>query len=745
MKNKSQHNKSSLLIAIGAFVVFSLLGASAIAQSTIINMQYNPMSFIDADRTVLLDNGNSGESVGSIHKYPNVATVDGITIYARMTIMEMNNASLFEFDTDSYGGDSRFQPVITPGSGGGSIVYKIEFFDTDTDDPVFLYNYYLTGVDIDGEPSYQEYVEAGGYNSYTVDQTSGLTITTSAVSGRTRFSGITSSNAGIVFENTASFIANYTNPNNVITIALGINNTSPNERYFSVQMGAAGGTFDNPENTNNPLPVAVDDVGTPVSNLTGGTAVPDILDNDTYDGSPIIPADVTISEITPASDPGVSLNTTSGEVTVDPGTPVGNYTIEYQICMDASPSDCDIATIFITVEAPSGPTAVDDNASTDQGLAVLIDVLDNDIDGSSAIDPTSVSLVGATAPDPLTEGTFTVDPVTGEVTFTPVISFAGTATIDYEVCDQNALCDEATISVLVQATTDTDGDGCPDAFDDYPADPDRCFDIYYPADDNGTLAFEDLWPGKGDYDFNDLVLDYRFQTVTNADNKIVEVFGTFTIRAYGAELENGFGFQFADDAISQADISVTGYDLQESFISLNGDGLENGQSKPTFIVYDNTFKVMGDAGLGVGVNTTPGAPYIDPVTLNLYIDIADDLYTYNDLDIANWNPFLIIDKNRSMEVHLPDYPPTDLADTGVFGTWEDDSDGNMGRYYKTSTNLPWAINIVHSFEYPEEKVEISAAYLHFVEWAESGGTLYPDWYSNTAPGYRNDAYIFVKP
>jgi hypothetical protein len=31
----------------------------------------------------------------------------------------------------------------------------------------------------------------------------------------------------------------------------------------------------------------------------------------------------------------------------------------------------------------------------------------------------------------------------------------------------------------------------------------------------GTLAYEDLWPSKGDYDFNDLVVDYDFNIVKN--------------------------------------------------------------------------------------------------------------------------------------------------------------------------------------------------------------------------------------
>ncbi len=74
---------------------------------------------------------------------------------------------------------------------------------------------------------------------------------------------------------------------------------------------------------------------------------------------------------------------------------------------------------------------------------------------------------------------------------------------------------------------DVDGDGIPDDQDDYPNDPLRAFDNYFPAAGFGSLAFEDLWPGKGDYDFNDVVVDYRFQTVTNALNQVVEIFGTF--------------------------------------------------------------------------------------------------------------------------------------------------------------------------------------------------------------------------
>ncbi|MEI7983781.1 MAG: LruC domain-containing protein, partial [Bacteroidota bacterium] len=135
------------------------------------------------------------------------------------------------------------------------------------------------------------------------------------------------------------------------------------------------------------------------------------------------------------------------------------------------------------------------------------------------------------------------------------------------------------------APVDSDGDGVPDIDDDYPSDPFRAFDNYYPASGFGTLAFEDLWPGKGDYDFNDLVCDYRFKTVTNASNKVVEIFSTFVIKAFGATLHNGFGFQL-NDAINPAHLAVTGYSLTSGYITLSGNGTEAGQTRPTVIVFD---------------------------------------------------------------------------------------------------------------------------------------------------------------
>lgn len=264
----------------------------------------------------------------------------------------------------------------------------------------------------------------------------------------------------------------------------------------------------------------------------------------------------------------------------------------------------------------------------------------------------------------------------------------------------------------------------------------------------GTLAYEDLWPWKGDYDFNDLVIGYNFAVFKNVQEQIRHITATFVVYAFGASYYNGFGFslpQIPPEAI----ISVSGYQLKQgSYISLRPNGLEANQPHATVIVFDDAFDLMQHPGMGIGVNTDPSAPYVTPDTLVIEMSFMNNgvpapggPVTFNQLDIGNFNPFIIVNQERGVEVHLPGYPPTALADPSFIGTGQDDGNTGPNRYYRTANNLPWAINIPEVFEYPIEKQDITGAYYHFADWAQSDGTLYPDWYQDK-PGYRNTNLIY---
>jgi LruC domain-containing protein len=296
----------------------------------------------------------------------------------------------------------------------------------------------------------------------------------------------------------------------------------------------------------------------------------------------------------------------------------------------------------------------------------------------------------------------------------------------------------------VVSQLDTDGDGVPDASDDYPTDPTRAHNNYYPSKgQNGSLAFEDEWPSKGDYDFNDVVLDYNFNQITNAQNQIVSINAQLTLRATGTSNHNAFGIQFNTDPGNVA--SVTGEHISQNYLQIASNGTEMNQSKAVVIAFDNAWDLLGT------YNTISGNPYSTPKVINLNITFTKPIdptafgsAPYNPFVIVSGSlkpyPNFIINYTRGKEVHLPGLAPTGLADLNLFGTLDDRSNQMS---YTSPNSLPWAINTPVQFDYPAEKQDITKAYLNFNKWAESKGANYTDWYVNKA-GYRDVNKIFVK-
>lgn len=287
---------------------------------------------------------------------------------------------------------------------------------------------------------------------------------------------------------------------------------------------------------------------------------------------------------------------------------------------------------------------------------------------------------------------------------------------------------------------DDDNDGVSNAWDDYPNDNTRAFDNFWPQLGWSSLAFEDLWPAQGDYDFNDLVTDYRFTIVTNAQNKVTDLTAVFAVRAVGGSFHNGFGFQLSP-TIPSTSLSSAGSRITAGYMTLGNNGLETGQTKPTFVVFDDAWQGFSPVAGFIGINTSPGTTWRVPDTLSLRIGLPTGMYTQTDLNLLSFNPFMVINGIRGREIHLPDHEPTSLADPSLFGTGADDSDPASGRFYKTNNNLPWALNISDRFDYPSEKSDILKAHLRLAEWAQSEGVLYPDWFLDLE-GYRNPSYIF---
>jgi len=297
--------------------------------------------------------------------------------------------------------------------------------------------------------------------------------------------------------------------------------------------------------------------------------------------------------------------------------------------------------------------------------------------------------------------------------------------------------------VVTGPSTDDDGDGVINEEDDYPNDPLRAYNLYYPDNTQfGSFAFEDNWPQTADYDLNDLVVDYKFKQVLNANTALVELYADFSIRAIGASYLNAFGFEMPIPASSVQ--SVTGNALSGNFITTSANGTESGQSNAVVFVTDNPRNQLPYPGTGEYVNTSAGTPWVEPDTLHIHIALNSSI-ALSVIGYAPYNPFIVVNRLRGREIHLVDQLPTALADPALFGTGNDDSDPATGRYYKTEQNLPWALNIPGHFDYPLEQNEIIGGYLKFAPWAMSSGAEYSDWYLPNMTGYRDEQYLYPTP
>lgn len=185
-----------------------------------------------------------------------------------------------------------------------------------------------------------------------------------------------------------------------------------------------------------------------------------VLDNDTLDSAATDLSEVTLNVTAPASNPGVTLDPASGEVSVAPGTPAGTYTIGYEICEIGNPNNCASATATVVVTAATGIAASNDTPApvpSVGGGANIINVLANDDLGGSVPDIADITL---TVTSPAADPGVTLDPASGNVSVAPGTP-SGTYTIGYQFCENAnpANCASASVTVVVEsAPIDADDD-----------------------------------------------------------------------------------------------------------------------------------------------------------------------------------------------------------------------------------------------------------------------------------------------
>ncbi|MGF1754694.1 LruC domain-containing protein [Vibrio makurazakiensis] len=271
---------------------------------------------------------------------------------------------------------------------------------------------------------------------------------------------------------------------------------------------------------------------------------------------------------------------------------------------------------------------------------------------------------------------------------------------------------------------------------------------YFPsASSYATLAYEDNWPYKADYDMNDVVMFYRITEILK-DGKVVKSTIDGRLAALGADYRNGF-------AIRLEGLLPGAVDNAESYMKQNGNftssGLEDGRTEAIFIVSSDLSQDVSSSCnfYRTRSNCKEDEQFIFQIGITL---------TGSGVDDSNWtdmpyDPFIFatpsyyhgenlpLHPGRSWEVHLADKAPTEAFDTdNLFSTGlgVDDSNPETGKYFKTAENHPWALLITSASEWkwPLERVDIVTAYPNFADYAESGGQESKTWFNTPAANKR---------
>ena len=243
-------------------------------------------------------------------------------------------------------------------------------------------------------------------------------------------------------------------------------------------------------------------------------------------------------------------------------------------------------------------------------------------------------------------------------------------------------------------------------------------DLNTTIEKTGVYAFEDEWPKAGDYDMNDVLVQYTYQKVFNIFNEILSESFTFkTLYNKSTVFTNGLGFILSNEGNAQSIEYFIRKENEKNFTVASGADKFTRESN-AIILTDN-------------VKTNPNAEY--KVTFK-YGDKNSNKKQETSIDAFIYRPSK---EGNRLEVHCPMKKPTSKVDTSLFGQYEDCSKPNEGIYYVSNQEniYPFAFYLsnanandiaeLKNFD-KNEKKSISEIYPKFIDWAKYGTNT--DWY-----------------
>lgn len=251
--------------------------------------------------------------------------------------------------------------------------------------------------------------------------------------------------------------------------------------------------------------------------------------------------------------------------------------------------------------------------------------------------------------------------------------------------------------------------------------------LYLPAVDKYyVVAYEDQFPNRGDYDFNDLVVAYRVYLELNNANKVVGIGGIGYLVARGGGFDHDWFLRLKLPASTSGNGQLTLYEPDSAIPASGYPQSLNFNGPLNMKVFANTSNLWVDPGQSF-VNTLRDQTVIKGHRFSFHVQLNSPMNA-SQMPPAPFDPYLYV-YNTRYEIHLDGNSP-------VHPDSRNTVDGLSG--FRDQSNYPYALIMPEEWLTPIEYIDLGEAYPEFLEFVISNGASRQDWYTRPASRTTKD-------
>ncbi len=243
--------------------------------------------------------------------------------------------------------------------------------------------------------------------------------------------------------------------------------------------------------------------------------------------------------------------------------------------------------------------------------------------------------------------------------------------------------------------------------------------LFYPSSSSYYIAvYEDNFPSKGDYDFNDLVVGYQVKYGLDINGRVKTIEGDGYMIAKGGSYNHNWYLHINLPNSITATGSLT---VNQPSSSSPMEGFPSDIASTGHVlmeVYSNSQQIFYDPN-ETFVNTLwytehiPGPKFSFSVTLDNGVPI-------NQMTLAPFDPILYV-QDTGYEIHLPEH-------SAILNQSANTQNGETN--FKDANGYPFALILPENWLFPNEYVDLGNAYPTFISFVESNNTSNTSWYEN---------------